>query len=201
MPGDIRFIKVLRSGEQSPCSDQSYVTVLDGIQERMVNKGEALDAYRVKMQEFRQHHPDDHDELINRASGRASALWENGNGISDVLCVDEDEDEVEAMVMGMAAQAAPVAARAMAVEAAAIAAVVEPHGMKKCVCNTMTSCYLKPATPGNTRQVLNAKVRAFVRGGNLPGQGRCNNYCVSKSATTSLTAVDLAKSMAMARFL
>ena len=192
MAGDIRFIKVLRSGEQSPCSDQSYVTVSDGIHEGTVKKGETPDAYRVKMQEFRQHHRDHHDELMNRASGRASALWENGNGISDVLCVDEDEDEDEAMAM--AAEVAPMVARA-------IAAVVEPHGMKKCVCNTMTSCYLKPATPGNTRQVLNAKIRAFVRGGNLPGQGRCNNYCVSKSATTSLTAVDLAKSMAMARFL
>jgi len=197
MVNKIQFIKVLLSGGLSACIDQSYVTVIDGTQERTVNKEETPDVYIAMMRDFQQNHPDDHAALIKRVGERASALWENDKGITNYLCVDED---MEPVVMGAEEQVVK-APKEKAVVAHPIAVVVEPRDMKKCECNVMPSCYLKPATPGNTRRVLNAKVRAFVRGGNLPGQGRCNNYCVSKLATTSLTAVDLAKSMAMTRFL
>ena len=199
MVNKIQFIKVLLCGGLSACIDQSYVTVIDGTQERTVNKEEMPDVYIAMMQDFKQNHPDDHAALIKRVWERASALWENDKGITNYLCVDED---MEPVVMGAEERVVQAeAAREKAVVAPPIAVGVEPRDIKKCECNVMPSCYLKPVTPGNTSRVLNAKVRAFVRGGNLPGQGRCNNYCVSKLATTSLTAVDLAKSMAMARFL
>ena len=69
------------------------------------------------------------------------------------------------------------------------------------VCKKQEPCYLGLATPGMTRQLGSVKTRAFVNGGNLPGEGRCNNYCISKFASTNLTAVDIAKSRALASFL
>lgn len=62
-------------------------------------------------------------------------------------------------------------------------------------------CYLRPAIPGMARQLGDAKTRAFVNGGRLPGQGSCGNYCVSRLSSTSLSAIDIAKSRALAQFL
>ena len=68
-------------------------------------------------------------------------------------------------------------------------------------CKKKQPYYLRPATPGMARQLGSAKTRAFVNGGRLPGQGSCGNYCVSRLSSTSLSAIDIAKSRALAQFL
>ena len=137
MVNKIQFIKVLLSGGLSACIDQSYVTVIDGTQERTVNKEETPDVYIAMMRDFQQNHPDDHAALIKRVGERASALWENDKGITNYLCVDED---MEPVVMGAEEQVVK-APKEKAVVAHPIAVVVEPRDMKKCECNVMPSCY------------------------------------------------------------
>ena len=61
--------------------------------------------------------------------------------------------------------------------------------------------YLRPATPGMTRQIASVTTRAFTNGGRLPGQGPCGNYCVSRLSTTNLSAIDIAKTQTLSRLL
>jgi len=71
-------------------------------------------------------------------------------------------------------------------------------GTKTC---KKTPPYLEPATPGMAGRLYSVKTRAIVNGGSLPGQGCCTHHCTSRFASTYLTPVDMAKSMALTSFL
>jgi hypothetical protein len=101
--------------------------------------------------------------------------------------VDEEIDQIRTMILD---------------EGEIMAKIVDiPNIGQSLVCKRKQHCYLRPATPGMTRQLGSAKTHAFVNGGRLPGQGSCGNYCVSRFSSNNLSAIDIAKSRALAQFL
>ena len=114
-----------------------------------------------------------------------------------VAAAMEEPAAVAAMEVAVAAVEEPVAVAAME----AVQAANPRNARQSLVCKRNQPYYLRPATPGMARQLGSAKTRAFVNGGRLPGQGSCGNYCVSRLSSTSLSAIDIAKSRALAQFL
>ena len=66
-------------------------------------------------------------------------------------------------------------------------------------CKKKQPHYLRPATPGMTRQLASMKTRAFTNGGRMPGYGSCGNYCVSRLSSTNLSAIDIAKTLTLSQ--
>jgi hypothetical protein len=151
------------------------------------------ETFKTSMTQFCEVHNDDYNKMVKMAKKRGVLKWVAGDGsnkITHMQCV-------EAVVKPEVVKPEFVRMRVVMV-APPPPPPPQPQIM---VCKKQEPCYLGLATPGMTRQLGSVKTRAFVNGGNLPGEGRCNNYCISKFASTNLTAVDIAKSRALASFL
>ena len=83
--------------------------------------------------------------------------------------------------------------------APAAAPAVAPVPTQHQACKKKRHCYLRPATPGMTRQLASVKTRAFANGGRLPGHGSCGSYCVSRVPSTNLSAIDIAKNLTLSQ--
>ena len=222
----LRYTEVLMSGNDSPCHENSYVIVVDGdgdANEKKITKSDNM--FTERMREFSITHPSDYNIMVERAKEKGVLKWvaqESGNVISDMLCVEAREEPEPEPVAVAAVQAAaePRMVRADEVleqdiepgkeingaeekgQAVTMAKIVDiPNIGQSLVCKRKQHCYLRPATPGMTRQLGSAKTHAFVNGGRLPGQGSCGNYCVSRFSSNNLSAIDIAKSRALAQFL
>ena len=194
------FLEVMHTGPDSPCEGNAYITTIDGEDTNNFMKHDNPETFKTSMTQFCEVHKDDYNKMVKMAKKRGVLKWVAGDGsnkITHMQCVEVVKPEVVQMrAVQMRAVPAPVAAPVAAPVKKAIEA--KPQIM---VCKKQEPCYLGLATPGMTRQLGSVKTRAFVNGGNLPGEGRCNNYCISKFASTNLTAVDIAKSRALASFL
>ena len=191
------FLEVMHTGPDSPCEGNAYITTIDGENTNKFMKHDNPETFKTSMTQFCEVHNDDYNKMVKMAKKRGVLKWVAGDGsnkITHMQCVEEvvKPEVVQMRAVQMRAVPAPVAAPVKkAIEA-------KPQIM---VCKKQEPCYLGLSTPGMTRQLGSVKTRAFVNGGNLPGEGRCNNYCISKFASTNLTAVDIAKSRALASFL
>ena len=205
------FLEVMHTGPDSPCEGNAYITTIDGENTNKFMKHDNPETFKTSMTQFCEVHNDDYNKMVKMAKKRGVLKWVAGDGsnkITHMQCVEEvvkpevvkpevvQIEVVKPEVVQMRAVPAPVAAPVAAPVKKAIEAKQQIM-----VCKKQEPCYLGLATPGMTRQLGSVKTRAFVNGGNLPGEGRCNNYCISKFASTNLTAVDIAKSRALASFL
>ena len=217
------------SGEGSPCHEESYVIVFDGAANEKIMKGDDQRMFAEMMHGFHRTHQSDYKAMVKGVRKKGVLKWvagDKGNVIFDTLCVAEDAglEQAEAAdpVKRAAKQDKPAPAKAAANQARAVQAPARMNLVNQAMtgkdllvanptsqpalpelqaCKKKQPYYLRPATPGMARQLGSAKTRAFVNGGRLPGQGSCGNYCVSRLSSTSLSAIDIAKSRALAQFL
>ena len=204
------------SGNDSPCHENSYVIVVDGdgdANEKKITKSDNM--FTERMHGFSITHPSDYNIMVERAKEKGVLKWvaqESGNVISDILCTEDlAVAAAEPVTQAVAVAAAEPVTQAvefgflaeefLAEDAKKGIRVDIPNIGQSLVCKRKQHCYLRPATPGMTRQLGSAKTHAFVNGGRLPGQGSCGKYCVSRFSSNNLSAIDIAKSRALAQFL
>jgi len=209
------FLEVMHTGPDSPCEGNAYITTIDGEDTNNFMKHDNPETFKTSMTQFCEVHNDDYNKMVKMAKKRGVLKWVAGDGsnkITHMQCVEEvvkpEVVQIEVVkpevVKPEVVIVKPEVVKPEVVKMRAVSVPIKKAIEAKqqiMVCKKQEPCYLGLATPGMTRQLGSVKTRAFVNGGNLPGEGRCNNYCISKFASTNLTAVDIAKSRALASFL
>ena len=201
------FLEVMHTGPDSPCEGNAYITTIDGEDTNNFMKHDNPETFKTSMTQFCEVHNDDYNKMVKMAKKRGVLKWVAGDGSNKITHMQCVEEVVKPEVVIVKPEVVIVKPEVVQIEAVQMRVVMvappppPPPQPQIMVCKKQEPCYLGLATPGMTRQLGSVKTRAFVNGGNLPGEGRCNNYCISKFASTNLTAVDIAKSRALASFL
>tara|TARA_B110000967_G_scaffold207484_1_gene256979 strand:+ start:4084 stop:4698 length:615 start_codon:yes stop_codon:yes gene_type:complete len=201
------FLEVMHTGPDSPCEGNAYITTIDGEDTNNFMKHDNPETFKTSMTQFCEVHKDDYNKMVKMAKKRGVLKWVAGDGSNKITHMQCVEEVVKPEVVIVKPEVVIVKPEVVQIEAVQMRVVMvappppPPPQPQIMVCKKQEPCYLGLATPGMTRQLGSVKTRAFVNGGNLPGEGRCNNYCISKFASTNLTAVDIAKSRALASFL